>query len=234
MGTLASGLAHEIKNPLTAIKTFSEYLPQKLDDKEFLQKFSRIVGGEVNRIDSLVNELLEFAKPAPLQLKQTNINKLISDTLDFLNSRFLQQSITIEKNLSAECNESTSIDPNKIKQVLLNIFLNAIEAMPAGGTLTVSTSSGSGIEARGSNTSHETRDARYVTLRVTDTGSGISRENLKHIFDPFFSTKDSGTGLGLPISHGIITEHGGTITAESEPGKGTTFTLNLPHLKQLD
>lgn len=130
---------HTKLNPPTAIKTFSEYLPQKLEDKEFLQKFSRIVGGEVNRIDALVNELLEFAKPAPLQLKHTNINKLISDTLDFLNSRFLQQSITIEKNLSAECNEPTPIDPNKIKQVLLSIFLNAIEAMPGGGVLNVST-----------------------------------------------------------------------------------------------
>lgn len=234
VATLASGMAHEIKNPLTAIKVFSEYLPQRLDDKEFLMKFSRIVGGEVNRIDGLVNELLEFAKPAPLQLKKININKLISDTLDFLNSRFIQHQIRVDTTLSPDCNTPVNIDPNKIKQALLNIFLNAIEAMPAGGVLTVAASSGSGLGVRGSQeapssfTSDERRTTNHVTLRVTDTGCGISKETLSHIFDPFFSTKDSGTGLGLPITHGIIADHGGTIAVQSEVGKGTTFVLTFP------
>ncbi len=218
VAVLASGMAHEIKNPLTALKTFSEYLPQKLDDKEFLQKFSRIVGGEVNRIDELVNELLEFAKPAPLQLKETNVNKLIADTLDFLNSKFLHQKITVKTDLSPECDVPMMLDPNKMRQALLNIVLNAIDAMPKGGVLTIITS----VQPPTSR----------VQISLTDTGHGIEKDKLVTIFDPFYSTKDSGTGLGLPITHGIIKDHGGEIKVESVVGQGTTFTIILPRAGQ--
>ncbi len=342
VAVLASGMAHEIKNPLTALKTFSEYLPQKLDDKEFLQKFSRIVGGEVNRIDQLVNELLEFAKPAPINLKLVNPNKLIIDTLDFLNSTFLQRKITVNTDLSPDCTEPIMLDPNKMRQALLNIFLNAIDAMTPGGTLTVrviasearpeGTSEAKAIKAERSaenrsfsaeakaikaersaenrsfsaeakaikaersaenrsfsaeakqsdtkiaasptaprpngtpsgredsenkiaasptaprpngtpfgrndketsnqpptsNDQPPTTPTPSIIISITDTGCGIEQDQLVTIFDPFHSTKDAGTGLGLPITHGIISEHQGEIKVASIVGQGTTFTLIIP------
>lgn len=237
---LASGMAHEIKNPLTAIKTFSEFLPQKLNDKEFLLKFSKIVGSEVNRIDALVNELLEFAKPAPLQVKETNLNKLITDTIDLLNSKLLMHNITVEFDLSPECSSPMLLDPSKMRQALLNIILNAIDAMPNGGTLTI-TVIASEASLRGTSTAKQSekqiatsspagtpRNGR-LTVAIADTGCGIPKENLSKIFDPFFSTKDAGTGLGLPITHGIIKDHGGEIKVQSEVGKGTKFIIILPN-----
>ena len=227
---LASGMAHEIKNPLTALKTFSEYLPNKLDDKEFLQKFSRIVGGEVKRIDELVNELLEFAKPAPIQLKETNPNKLITDTLDFLSSKFLQHKIVIKTDLSPDCDKAILLDQNKIRQAMLNILLNAIDAMKSGGNLSVHTIARSEAtkQTQIAASPQEAPRNGMIFISITDTGTGISKEHLNHIFDPFFSTKDAGTGLGLPITHGIIKDHGGEITVKSMLGIGTTFTLILP------
>ncbi len=215
IATLTSGMAHEIKNPLTVIKTFSEFLPSKMDDKEFLKKFSRLVGGEVDRIDGLVNQLLDFAKPAPPVFKETNINKLLEDSLDFLNSRLTQKKITLRADLSPVCDHPIRIDPNQIRQAFLNIALNAIEAMPSGGTLTIA--------------SRFTNDAsRFITITISDTGTGIAQEDIPHIFDPFFSKKDFGTGLGLSITHGIIQEHGGKISVETNPGWGTTFKIELP------
>lgn len=211
LSTLASGVAHEIKNPLTSIKTFCEYLPHKLDDKEFLKKFARLIGHEVERMDNMVHELLDYSKPAPLALKKTDINKLIQDTLNNLNSQFIKNRIEVTQHLSP-INYHLNIDTNRIKQALLNLFLNAIEAMPRGGKLTVS--------------SFVDRTSYLVT--ITDTGSGIPPEDLKHIFDPFFSRKDNGTGLGLAIVQGIVEQHKGKIKVESKVGVGTTVKVELP------
>ncbi len=209
---LASGIAHEIKNPLTAIKTFTEYLPQKLNDKEFLQKFSNIVGHEVERIDSLVHELLEFAKPTPLNLKKIQVVDLVDNTLGFLNSRFLKQKVAIVRNYQHLHDVYTHADTNRLRQALLNIFLNAIDAMEEGGTLTVSLEN---IE-------------KNIRLSIEDTGMGIDKKDLKHIFDPFYTKKDHGVGLGLSITQRIIHDHGGKIFATSVPGKGTTLAIELP------
>lgn len=212
LSTLATGIAHEVKNPLTAIRTFTEYLPQKLDDKEFLKKFSRIVGQEVSRIDDMVHDLLEYGKPAPLSLKKTFIHKLITDTLEILSSQFLTQKISVVRRL-APGTQLLTIDPVQIKQALLNIFLNAIEAMPKGGTLTITTSV--------SRTS-------YFIIEVEDTGCGIPREDLSLIFDPYFSRKDHGTGLGLSITQSLIENHKGIIQIRSKVGLGTTVRIDLP------
>ena len=211
LSTLASGIAHEIKNPLTSIKTFCEYLPQKLDDKEFLKKFARLIGHEVDRMDNMVHELLDYSKPAPLALKKTDINKLIEDTINTLNSQFIRNRIEVTQHLST-ITYHLNIDANRIKQALLNLFLNAIEAMPTGGQLTVRT------------TLHSSR----FTISITDTGSGIPPEDLKHIFDPFFSRKDQGTGLGLAIVQGIVEQHKGKIRITSKVGVGTTVRLEFP------
>lgn len=209
---LASGIAHEVKNPLTAIKTFTEYLPQKLNDKEFLQKFSSIVGYEVERIDSLVHELLEFAKPSPLQLKEVDLVNLIDNTLVFLNSKFIKHSIAVDRSYSPSVNICLTADASRLRQALLNIFINAIDAMSKGGRLSVSV---------------DIID-NHVRLSIKDTGAGIDKKYLKNIFDPFYTKKDHGVGLGLSITQRIIHDHGGKIFVKSTLGKGTTLTIELP------
>jgi len=138
VATLASGMAHEIRNPLTAIQTFSEYLPKKLDDKEFLLKFSKLVGKEVTRINDLITQLLDFAKPMPPKMTTVDINSLLREILDFLNSRLVPRNIILKEKLLASPS-MIQADPNQLKQALLNVLINAIEAMPGGGNLTVST-----------------------------------------------------------------------------------------------
>jgi signal transduction histidine kinase len=219
----ASGIAHEIKNPLTPIKTFSEQLPSRLDDKEFLLKFSRIINKEVDRIDSLVHDLLNFAKPAAPELKETNINQLIEKTLDILNIETLRRKIYLNTSLKNKSN-IVKIDQQQIKQALLNIFLNAIDAMPEGGTVSVNMSKSSS----GRIVNKRTNPKQSLIIKISDTGCGIDPRDLPFIFDPFFSKKDNGTGLGLAITHEIIQNHKGKIIAESELGKGTCFTIELP------
>ncbi len=235
---LASGMAHEIKNPLTPIKTFSEQLPSRLDDKEFLFKFSKIINKEVDRIDSLVQELLSFAKPTPPQLRQVNIHQLIGQTLDLLNNEIIRHKINL--NISFENkNVLINIDPQQIKQALLNIFLNAIDAMPNGGLLTVKTKVkrpnsidtaefSSSVIANPSSSVIAGEAKQSLIIEISDTGCGINPKDLPHIFDPFFTKKDHGTGLGLSITHEIIKNHHGKILAESELGKGTGFRIEFP------
>ncbi len=205
-------LSPSAKNPLTAIKTFCEFLPRKYHDQEFINKFVPIVTREVDRIDELVHELLEYAKPSPLELKPMSMHKLITDTLKLLNSQTISKHIEIIRELDNENEKELYLDPKQIKQALLNIFLNAFEAMPQGGSLRITTFFA---------------PTRF-TLKITDTGCGIDKEDLPLIFDPFFTKKESGTGLGLSITHGIITEHNGRIFAESVVGRGTTFRIELP------
>jgi signal transduction histidine kinase len=209
VATLAAGMAHEIKNPLTSIKTFNEYLPSKHNDMDFVNKFNKIVGDEVDRINYIVRQLLEFSKPSDLELKEASVTELLDETLDLLNNDLLKHNIKLEKKYSPL--PPLKIDPLQIKQVFLNVLLNAIDSMRSGGGIT--------IEARAGND---------IAITITDTGKGIEKEDLKRIFDPFFSKKDGGTGLGLSVVHGIIEKHGGKINVESAPGAGTSFKITLP------
>ncbi len=212
IATLASGLAHEIKNPLTVLKTFGEFLPSKIDDKEFLQKFAPLINKEINRINSLLQELLCFSKPTPVLLQPNNIHQIINSTLDLASNSISKQHITIKCSLH---NGMTllNIDINQFKQALLNIILNAVDAMPQGGVLTITT----------------TIDQNTFQLRIQDTGQGIDKTDIPHIFDPFFTRKTHGTGLGLSITHEIIKNHKGRIFVESIKDKGTTFIIELPY-----
>ena len=214
--TLASGVAHEVKNPLTAIQTFTEYLPKKQDDPEFLANFARIVGQEVSRINNLVQQLLDFARPEPLTIQSCDINARIKDLLAILTPRCLNQHIRVHFNPAGGPPLILAADDAKIKQALLNILLNAIEVMPTGGDLTVET--GPAVTAHGPG----------VEVRVTDTGPGIRARDRDHLFDPFFTKKETGTGLGLAITHGIIRDHQGTITLQTALRRGTTFIIQLP------
>jgi signal transduction histidine kinase len=212
LSTLATGIAHEVKNPLTAIKTFTEFLPQRLEDKEFLSKFADIVGREVNRIDQMVHQLLDYGKPAPLSLQKTDIHKLINDTTDILSSKFIDQKIKVSKSFYANQNLQINIDPNQLRQALLNILLNAIEAMPNSGRLKIETK----------------QSSKNFEIVISDTGHGIPKEDLPQIFDPFFSRKDHGTGLGLAITQSLIENHKGTIKVRSAVGSGTEVKIKLP------
>ncbi len=211
---LASGIAHEIKNPLTPLKTFAEHLPNKLDDKEFLIKFSKIIIREVDRIDALLHEMLDFAKPSPPILKPVRIHELINSTLDILNNEVIKNHIKVARMFEIPFDIELSIDHKQMRQALLNILMNAIEAMPIGGKLTIKT--------------HRHHIKKQTTISISDTGLGIHPNDIPYIFDPFFSKKDHGTGLGLSITHEIIKNHGGKIYIESEINKGTRFIIELP------
>jgi two-component system sensor histidine kinase AtoS len=209
---LALGLAHEIKNPITTIKTFAEYLPEKLDDKEFLTKFSKLIPAETERINNIIQQLLRFSKPSAPKFQQIWVHQIIQDTLSLLNNEFLKRKIKL-----SEAYEDREIlinaDPEQIKQVLLNIIFNAMEAMPQGGTISIETRS---------------EEARFLEISIRDEGCGISKEDLKHIFDPFYSKKESGAGLGLAITHQIIKNHSGKIDVLSKINEGTIIKLQLP------
>ncbi len=213
VANLASSIAHEIKNPLTALQTFNEYLPQKKNDPEFFDKYQTIVSQELNRINGLAQELLAFAKPCPPQIQQVNPNEIITQIIQLVHQKCSANKINIETKL--EAHNLISADPNQLKQALLNIILNAIDAMPDGGILTISTSV-IASEAKQS-----------FTISISDTGSGIFPKDLPHIFEPFYTGKEKGTGLGLAITQGIVEKHGGKIFVESKINQGTTFTIKL-------
>lgn len=210
-GQFAMGMAHEVKNPLSAIKTFAQYLPEKYADPAFRQKFFRIVQAEIDRINTLVKELSDFAKPAPLQPQPTRLSSLVEDTLALFSNQCMQQGVEVQASFQ-ENGLTIQADPQQLKQVILNLILNSLEAMPQGGRLEVMTRA----------------TVKHLILKVTDTGSGIDPAHLREIWDPFFTTKERGMGLGLAIVKGVVERHGGVITISSTPGKGTTFELALP------
>ena len=215
MATFATGVAHEIRNPLAAINTFCEYLPEKIHDKEFLKNFAQVVGDQVKRMNDFLTQLGEYGKPSPLKIKPTDIHKVLRDTLALFNSQCLDQKIQVREIFEHQ-KITLMIDSAKIQQTLINIIKNAIEAMPRGGMLTVKT---------------QENGFKNFSITISDTGRGIPNDALPHIFDPFFtSQKDQGTGLGLSITQAIIEEHGGNIRAESQLAVGTNIIIELPLL----
>jgi signal transduction histidine kinase len=216
LGTLTAGLAHEIRNPLVAIKTFTQLLPERLEDEEFRKHFLGVASGEVDRISSLVNELLEFARTSDPKFEMEDVNGILDGMILLISTESKKKHIEIVKEYSQDL-PLISIDREQIKQVFLNILLNAIEATSENGKIIVDTRSF--VKPGGE---------PYLQIRFTDTGCGIPRENLEEIFNPFFTTKNTGSGLGLSISHQIVQDHKGYIGIESELDKGTSFFINLP------
>ena len=216
LGTLSAGLAHEIRNPLVAIKTFTQLLPERLNDEEFLNYFTNIASGEVDRISLLINELLNFARPYEPKLEYEDINSVLDGIVLLVSTEAKRKQINIIQNYSAGL-PRVQIDREQIKQVFLNILLNAIEATPENGTITVKTRS-----------FMKPGGERYIQIEFTDTGYGIPPEKLEEIFNPFFTTKSGGSGLGLSISHQIVEDHKGYIHVESQLNKGSSFFINLP------
>jgi PAS domain S-box-containing protein len=227
LGTLSAGMAHEIKNPLVSIKTFAQLLPERYQDSDFRDTFSNLIGHEIDRIDSLVNQLLRFARPAKPQLQPMHVHEILEKSLLLVGHRLYQKDIKLTRSWLAKV-DTIRADPDQLEQVFLNFFINAMDAMRNGGELSVTTQIGIDQELvsalAGSN--GETHEVLRITIR--DSGDGIKSEDIPHVFDPFFTTKDYGTGLGLSVVHGIIQEHGGQIEVESELKKGTAFHILLP------
>ncbi len=227
LGTLSAGMAHEIKNPLVSIKTFAQLLPERYQDSDFRETFSALIGHEIDRIDSLVNQLLRFARPAKPLLRPMHVHEVLEKSLTLVGHRLYQKEIKLSRSWNADV-DTIRADADQLEQVFLNFFLNAMDAMKQGGELAVATEVRAADDwpspvSRMNGENHE-----VLRITVRDNGEGIKGEDVPHVFDPFFTTKDYGTGLGLSVVHGIIQEHGGQIEVESEVAKGTAFHIHLP------
>jgi two-component system sensor histidine kinase HydH len=212
LGGLAAGVAHEIRNPLSAIKGLATFFAGQFEAGSEAQEAAGVMIQEVDRLNRAITELLEFARPTDLQLRSTDLRLLIDRSLKLIQQDAATKNIRIELNVTdGVC--GASIDPDRLAQCLLNLYLNAIEEMDDGGVLAV----------------HCAPDgSENFRIAVSDTGRGIAPESLGKIFDPYFTTKKSGTGLGLAIVHKIIEAHDGQIKAESVLGRGSTFAIRLP------
>ncbi len=224
LGEVAAGLAHEVKNPLVSIKTFAELLPEKYDDQEFRNRFSRIVSQEIERINQLLRDLLSFTKDTRLNCEAVNVAELMDEILLLLSPQIDAQGITVWTNYAPGL-PPVWADRNQLKQAVFNVCLNSIQAMPNGGELRVSVVSvpPAHEEQRGVGTA-----GGKIKVIVEDTGVGIAAQQKDRVFDPFFTTKAEGSGIGLSISHKIIVDHGGTIQVRSAEGEGAVFEICLP------
>ena len=209
MGKLATTAAHEIKTPLITIGGYARRALKKYADYELNEL--KVILKEVERLENITSQILDYSKELKLNLEDHNPNEIVMEALDFLKDRFKYNNVVLKTKLSSEV-ARVKVDSQRIKQVLFNLFENAYEAMPGGGTLTVGTKN----------------QDDYMVLEIEDTGYGIPEEEMKNLFTPFYSTKASGAGLGLPVSKKIITDHNGFIQVESKINQGTKFSIYLP------
>ena len=221
IGLLAAGVAHEVNTPLAVISSYSQLLAKQLQGDEKRSAILEKIAQQTFRASEIVNSLLNFSRTSGSEFQLVDLNRVIQDTLTLLEHQFKTGRVHIHSDLYREL-PGIMGNSGKLQQVFLNLFLNAKDAMPNGGTLKVSTENGDGV--------------RVV---ISDTGSGIAPEHLNRIYDPFFTTKVKpgegqrrGTGLGLSVSYGIIQEHAGKIQVDSRPGQGTTFALEFPMMRK--
>jgi two-component system sensor histidine kinase AtoS len=216
LGTLSAGLAHEIKNPLSAIKTFVQLLPQKIGNSSFMEKFNITVPREIDRINHLVEDLLELTRRRVRPLVDLKVDSLILQVIDLHGEELKRRQIVFQDDLNKTIS-SVHGDAETLYRAFSNLIINAIQAMPNGGILSISSK----------------LDSSSSLLEITfrDTGIGMDETTAKNIFNPFFTTKDKGAGLGLALTRKIIEDHRGTIEAVSKKGMGTTFTVHLPVVK---
>jgi signal transduction histidine kinase len=216
LGTLASGMAHEIGTPMNVILGRAEYLMDRVTE-EPVKKGLRTIVTQVERITRVMNQLLSFARRKAPERRPLDLRCVMEDGIEMFQERLARSRIQVEMALVGDC-PVVSADHDQMSQVFINLVMNAIHAMPDGGTLRI------GLAP----------EQQMVKLTVADTGHGIPRDVIKKVFDPFFTTKEfgQGTGLGLTVVKGIIDEHQGSIAVESEEGKGTTFVILLPQANQ--
>jgi len=232
VGELAAGLTHEIKNPLGSILGAAEIIKDDYSPNEQKYEFLEIMIKEVNRLNKAISNFLSFAKVKAPSLKPSNINEVLNSVKDLVEFRLQKGKIRIEMELDGNLKDML-IDAEQLKQAFLNIILNSIQSMRDGGMLRVCTKiipplgfDEAGVRA-GNISSSKSRE-KFVEIRIEDTGCGIPKENLSHIFSPFFTTREEGTGLGLAITKRIIEDHGGSISVESRVEEGSTFRVRLP------
>lgn len=217
LGRLAAGIAHEINNPLAGILLFSTNLRKKVQEQGPLKEGLDVIIREAIRCKTIIQELLEFSRNREPRMVPSDINEIIKKALSILENEFRLQRIQVSKNLTTQI-EKISLDENQVEQVLVNILLNAIQATPGQGKITVKSDMNS--------------KRNIVKVVISDTGCGIAPQHLSKIFEPFFSTKEKGTGLGLAVSYGIVKNHQGNIEVASQPGKGACFTITFPRHKE--
>jgi two-component system sensor histidine kinase HydH len=211
LGNLAAGVAHEIRNPLSAIKGFATYLSGKVQGQD--REAARAMVQETDRLNRVVSELLEFARPGEVTLREADLTEVADRALRLARGDVTARDIEVEFERDTTL-PRIPLDPERMTQVLLNLILNAVQAMEPGGRLRLSC----GVDEEG----------RKLALRVEDSGHGMTPDVIRDIFNPYFTTKSTGTGLGLAIVHRIVEAHDGEVKVESEPGRGTAFTILLP------
>jgi PAS domain S-box-containing protein len=227
IGNLAGGIAHDFNNILAAVLGSASIMRRRLTSRSPLRKYVEIIESSARRGSSLTRQLLTFARKTETIVEPVDINQVIAETIELFR-RSVTKEIGVRTVLSADP-VTINGDSGQIQQALLNLFLNARDAMPGGGTLTIMTEV-IAADARATSQFSSVRPGLFVAIRVEDTGHGIPAEIQNRIFEPFFTTKDHGTGLGLSVVYGVVQNHGGFITMESAPGRGTTMTVFLPRV----
>ena len=212
LGQLAAGIAHEIRNPLTSINILIHSLTENFPSENTHREDLQVIEEEIRRINEIVDQFLRFAKPASPLFEKTNLIPIFEEILQLLRPQIERGKIKVKKEF--EPLPLITVDKEQVKQVILNLLLNAVQAMPKSGHLIL----------RGQIPEND----RWINLSIQDSGAGIPGEDMDKLFDPFFSTKEGGIGLGLSIAHRIIDQHHGKIEVESTPGRGTLFTVWLP------
>lgn len=213
LGKISAGVAHEINNPLTSILINAHLMLEKTEKKHPFHEYLNLIADETSRCTNIVKGLLEFSRQDPPQKVYSDVNEIINRTLQLLENQASFQNIRIIKKLNENL-PRIKLDKNKINQVFWNLMINSSEAMPKDGTLTI--------------VSQFSTNENYIEIDFIDTGVGIPKEAINKLFDPFYTTKSNGIGLGLAISYGIIEQHQGKIEVKSEPGQGSVFTISLP------
>ncbi|MCG8563586.1 MAG: ATP-binding protein [Desulfobacterales bacterium] len=211
LGVLAAGMAHEIRNPLSAIKTYVALLPQKIEKPGFLDKFQRTVPREINRLNSLIEELLELSRPPKYNFQAMDIGLVLRQNTELLEPGFRDRNIHCNWEIPTDL-PPIEADANQLEKVFINLLQNGAQAMGEGGELALTAQVEEG----------------QICVAVKDTGKGMDKDVVENIFTPFFTTKAKGTGLGLAISHKVISEHGGQIVVTSKKGEGSCFSVRLP------
>ena len=224
LGTLAAGMAHEIRNPLSTIKAFVQLLPRRKEKPTFLEKFQRTVPRELDQINRLVEDLLELARVPKYHFEKTDIKSVLKQMIDFLEEEMQGQQIDCQCEYSSDL-PPIQADVSQLAKAFNNLIRNAMQAMPQGGKLSIQALY---QKEHLEDTPKLAARNGWIAVTFQDTGIGISPEDMKNIFNPFFTTKDIGTGLGLAITHKVITEHGGQIDVESHQGEGSLFRIYLP------
>jgi signal transduction histidine kinase len=211
MGELTAGVAHEVRNPLGIIRASVQLMEDADCTRERVTGAAQVIKQEIDRLDRVIKALLDFGRPSAPTMRPVSVSQVLEDVALFARTFASRARVEIVEDYAPRISDVMA-DPEQLKQVFVNLISNAVQAMPDGGTLTITTGHENG----------------FVFVRFTDTGAGIPPDVLGRVFDPFVSTRDDGTGLGLTIVHRIVDDHDGHMEVSSEPGTGTVFTVWLP------